>query len=43
MTPYQKSAIIGYWRSGAPIEQICWITGMKYYKIEKIIKDYDTP
>ena len=40
MTPNKKSAIVGFWRCGAPIEQICWITNVKYWKVEEIINNY---
>lgn len=40
MTPNNKSAIIGFWRSGAPIEQICWGMNMKYWEVEEIINNY---
>ena len=41
-TEYILSAIIGYWRSGASLEQICVVTGMKYWKVESIIENYKT-
>jgi hypothetical protein len=40
MTQYEKSAIIGYWRCGSSIEQICVITGVYYTVIAKLIKTY---
>lgn len=40
MTEYEKSAIIGYWRSGAPIIQITWLTGFTYKTIEDTINEY---
>ena len=41
ITLEQRSAIIGYWRMGAPLEQIALITGIYYFTIEKIILDYE--
>lgn len=35
-----KAAIIGYWRMGAKIETIMWLSGVSYHGIEKIIEDY---
>ena len=40
ITQYEKAAIIGYWRGGAPLEQICWIMGKPFWKIEKTIEEY---
>lgn len=40
ITNETKSAIIGYWRCGAILEQICVITGIAFWKIDKIITDY---
>lgn len=40
MTPNEKSAIIGYWRSGTKIEQICVITGKPYDLIFSVIHNY---
>ena len=42
ITEHQKSAIVGYWRCGAPLEQICVVTGISFWKIEKIITDHKT-
>ena len=36
----KKSAIIGMWRCGAIIEQICVVMNMKYWKVEEIINQY---
>lgn len=35
-----KSAIIGYWRSGAELIQIMLLMGMPYSDVEKIIENY---
>lgn len=35
-----QSAIIGFWRMGAPIEQICHVTNVPYQKVELIIEKY---
>lgn len=35
-----ESAVIGYWRGGAPIEQICVITDLFYPVVKRIIEDY---
>lgn len=40
MKPEQKSAIIGYWRSGATVSEISLITGIHEATIERIINDY---
>lgn len=40
ITKEVKAAIIGYWRSGATIEQIIGKTHFKYDVIENIIKEY---
>jgi transposase len=40
MTPNEKSAIIGYWRSGASIEHIMVITGRSYMLIINLIDQY---
>jgi transposase len=40
LTKYEKSAIVGYYRSGAPLEQICWIVGLPYVTIERIINQF---
>jgi hypothetical protein len=34
------SAIVGYWRCGATLEQICVLKGIEYYKVVKIIENY---
>lgn len=39
---HEYSACVGYWRCGAPLEQICVIMGIAFWKIEKIIEDYKT-
>jgi len=36
-----KAAIIGYWRMGATLDQICAMTGVVFWKIEKIIEDFN--
>ena len=41
MTQYEISAIIGHWRNGASILEICGATGLMDYQIEKVIKDYE--
>lgn len=35
-----KSAIIGYWRCGATIDEIMSITNIRYMVIQQIINDY---
>lgn len=40
MTEYEKAAIIGYWRSGASYDEIVTVTGLLYWKIEKVITEY---
>lgn len=39
-TPEIKSAIIGYYRCGSPIEQICHLVNIPYNKVESIINAY---
>ncbi len=36
-----KSAIIGYWRSGAGLKQITEISGLDILKIIRIISDHE--
>lgn len=38
---YLRAAIIGYWRSGATHEAIMPVTGIPYWKIEKVILEYE--
>lgn len=38
ITSNDKAANIGYYRNGAPLEQIMLITGLYYWQIEEIIK-----
>lgn len=38
MSENLRSAIIGYWRSGASVEQIIAITGLGYLQIMTIIE-----
>lgn len=40
MNQYERSAIIGYWRSGASLNEIMWITGLMFREVEKIINQY---
>jgi len=40
MTTQQKAVIIGLWRMGAVIEQMCFVLKTPAYKIEKVIEDY---
>jgi hypothetical protein len=40
MTDYERSAIIGFWRSGCSFMEIQFITGIPAYHIEKIINEY---
>lgn len=40
MTPELKSAIIGYWRNGMPIEAICYYSGVEYLAVKNIIDNY---
>ena len=35
-----KSSVIGFWRSGASVEEVCGVTGLYYSVIMNIIKDY---
>lgn len=35
-----ESAIIGYWRMGATMEEMCAATGLYYLVIKKIIESY---
>lgn len=35
-----KAAIIGYWRSGATIEEIIGITGLLYREVVAVIEEY---
>jgi hypothetical protein len=39
-TQHIKSAIIGYWRSGAEIMDISLLLGISYSEIEQIIVSY---
>ena len=39
-TPEIKSAIIGYYRCGSPIEQISHLVNVKYKLVEDIIGKY---
>lgn len=40
MTNFEKSAVIGYYRSGASFEEIGFIMGVSAQYIEIIIKEY---
>ncbi len=40
MTTQQKAVIIGLWRMGAVIEQMCFVLKTPASKIEKVIEDY---
>lgn len=37
---YLQSAVIGFWRSGATVEQIYFVTKIKPYIVEYIINSY---
>lgn len=37
---HEESAIIGFWRMGAPIEQISWVIGIHYFIVERVITNY---
>jgi len=40
MDKYTQAAIIGYWRCGAETSEIEAITGVRYFLIKELIKDY---
>ncbi len=40
MTSYERSAIIGYWRSGSTYQEIATITGIPWYQIRIIVEEY---
>mgnify|MGYP003660190148 CR=1 len=40
LSKYKRSAIIGYYRSGASLEWICVATGLEYHKVEAVINAY---
>ena len=35
-----KAAVIGYWRNGATLAEVCAATGLFYLVIKKIILNY---
>ena len=41
MEPQLKSAIIGYYLSGATIEHIIGITGLFYLQVARVIEEYN--
>jgi len=40
MTDEERSAIIGFWRSGATFMEIQYLTGIPAYIVERIVLDY---
>jgi DNA-directed RNA polymerase specialized sigma24 family protein len=40
MTLYERSAIIGYYRSGATYQEISSIIGIPWYQIKIIVDEY---
>jgi hypothetical protein len=40
MTSYERSAMIGYYRSGATVEEISLLCGVSTFEVEKRIHDY---
>lgn len=40
VSKFEKSAIIGYYRSGAPNSEIAFLMNLSISRIEKIIQDY---
>lgn len=40
MIQHERSAIIGYYRSGATLSEICVLTGYMAYDINEVIDNY---
>ena len=40
MTLFEKSAIVGYYRSGATFQQIGWLMGISETYARKIVEEY---